>query len=894
MTRKIDYREIKEQMDSENTHAVNKKKPPVDSDGPTKIYSVIHEDPHETLEKEKKRKKQVRKHRGFAVVTALLMVMLIVMITVGAIGSAIAWQMVEDSPELKLTDFVNEESTIIYDNDGNTIAEVGVYLRENITYDSCPESLVDAFLSIEDSRFFTHFGFDIPRFTKAILENLRSRDFSQGGSTFTMQLVKNTYFQNDEAGIQVARGIPYKVQQIYLAIKLEQLIGKKEIFQLYMNKLNFGGHVRGVQKAALYYFGKNCNELNLTESAMLAGIVNLPNGYNPYYYLDAATRRRNEVLGMMAYHGYITDEEAALAKTIKVEDQLAGETRVASVDSRNQSYIDTVLDEITKLTGKDPTVTGMEIYTCMNQTIQNQIEDIQNSESTVVFPDDLMQTAIMVIDNTNGEIVGVGGGRNYDGGRLFNRATMGFKQPGSSVKPVLSYALAFEYLGYSMNEVLIDRPITYPHENRVLVNATGNYRGDIEIKDALAYSLNIPAILTLGKVQDAIGGDRIASYMNAIGYTKVSAENFHLSFAIGGTWFETTVKEMAGAHGMIINRGIYNEPHTIRKAVLSDGSEYYPENQNRKVLSSGSAYLVSQLMKNNVDGYGFGNVNWMQVLRRDYPVYAKTGTSDWGSDGIQYGIPSGAMKDKWMISSTSKYTNAVWVGYDMAIAGQGTYFNEYKQNLNIPGQINKLLLDTEDTVLTSPPEGVVEPEDIETVTYVYGTYPHVRPEEWMDGSTYITSQVSKAGLEAQPLVSSEEYRQYIANEAAKTDGSFGISATYDQYNTLRITWSGAGDSYCTGGSRNISLHDQWGNDIDAWGTCLVDLGWLVGYSGGSGYWATVYCDDGYAGEAYSDTNYFEGWVTDLWGNVKVCGGYTAADGSYKNACTVAKPITVDW
>ena len=151
-----------------------------------------------------------------------------------------------------------------------------------------------------------------------------------------------------------------------------------------------------------------------------------------------------------------------------------------------------------------------------------------------------------------------------------------------------------------------------------------------------------------------------------------------------------------------------------------------------------------------------------------------------------------------------------------------------------------------------------------------------------------------AGLEAQPLVSSEEYRQYIANEAAKTDGSFGISATYDQYNTLRITWSGAGDSYCTGGSRNISLHDQWGNDIDAWGTCLVDLGWLVGYSGGSGYWATVYCDDGYAGEAYSDTNYFEGWVTDLWGNVKVCGGYTAADGSYKNACTVAKPITVDW
>ena len=133
------------------------------------------------------------------------------------------------------------------------IAELGTYLRENITYDQCPESLVDAFVSIEDSRYFQHFGFDIPRFTKAIIENLKNRDFGQGGSTFTMQLVKNTYFSVDQGDQSVERtkSIEYKVQQIYLAIKLEKQLDKKTIFQLYVNKLNFGGNIRGVQKASM-------------------------------------------------------------------------------------------------------------------------------------------------------------------------------------------------------------------------------------------------------------------------------------------------------------------------------------------------------------------------------------------------------------------------------------------------------------------------------------------------------------------------------------------------------------------------------------------------------------------------------------------------------------------
>lgn len=845
------------------------------SDGETKIYSV-HHDEHDDIKIKKEIKKRQHKNTGYKIGTTILILILIVYIVIASVGLTIASQMVESAPELDLNDFVSEESSQIYDDSGELITEVGVYLRENISYNECPESLVDAFLSIEDSRFFTHFGFDIPRFTKAILENLKNHNFGQGGSTFTMQLVKNTYFTVDagDESTERKKSIEYKVQQIYLAIKLETEISKKQVFQLFMNRLNFGGNIRGVQKASLYYFGKDCTELNLSESALLAGIINLPNGYNPYYHLDAATERRNEVLNMMCYHGYITEEERDLAKTIKVEDQLIGENRLQSSDSKYQSYIDVALSEAQKLTGKDPTVTGMKIYTNLNQTIQTEIDAIQDGETSVTFPDDLMQVAIVAMDNSTGAIVGIGGGRNYDGARLLNRATMNYKQPGSSVKPVLSYALAFEYLGYSLDEILMDKPITYPYESMVLVNSNGQYQGDVKITDALAKSLNIPAILTLEKVVEKVGKEKVAAYMQSIGFSRVTADNFHLSFAIGGTWFETTVVELAGAYSMIMNGGVYNEPHTISKVVLSTGEEYYPENQNKNVLSSGSAYLTTVLMENNVSGPYF---NWMQVLKRNYPVYAKTGTSDWGNDGVQYGIPVGAMKDKWMASNTSKYTNVVWVGYDMAVSGKQTYFNDYKQNLNIPGNINKLLLDVEEEVLGYEPEGVTKPSDLEEVTYVYGTYPHVRADEGTSGSL-ITSTVSKAGLESQPLVSAEEYKTYVEEHA---DTTFGLSAHYDQYSNLTVSWST--NSYtCSDGQKNISLHDGK-NDIDAWGTCLVDLSWLTGGSSGS-YWATVYVNDSPVASISSENGYYSGWAADLWGTVKVCGGSSSTD---QTACTVA-------
>ena len=360
-------------------------------------------DPQESQNKPKKKKR--RGSLGKKIAIFFVYFLLIAGLAVGGGGLYIASEMIKDAPEISLNDFEGLESSQIYDQDGILITELGAYLRENITYEDMPNSLVDAFVAIEDSRYFEHPGFDVPRFAKAALENLKSKSFGQGGSTFTMQLVKNTYFQVDdlENSTIAEKSVDRKVQEIWTALKLEKQIDKKQIFQLYLNKLNFGGNIRGVQKAAQYYFGKDAKDLSLGESALLAGIINRPNAYNPYENLDYATNRRNTVLDMMVYHGYITEMEADLAKSIRVEDLLVG-------------------------------------------------EDYTISES--------------------GEIRGLGGGRNYSGARLLNRAISQFKQPGSAVKPFLSYALAFEHLGWATDHVITDRPIVYRGTKRSSITLT--------------------------------------------------------------------------------------------------------------------------------------------------------------------------------------------------------------------------------------------------------------------------------------------------------------------------------------------------------------------------------------------------------------------------------------
>ncbi len=736
-------------------------------------------------------------------------------------------RMAKKAPDLIVDDFFSQESSHIYDRNGTLIADVGTQLRENVTYNQISESVIDAFLAIEDSRYFEHDGFDLPRFTKSAIDNvmnkLRGRSGLSGGSTFTMQLVKLTYFQNDETGQTATRNIEYKVQQIALAKELEKKSDKKAVFEMYLNKMNFGGtgNIRGIQKAAEYYYGKSAGELNLAEAAMLAGVINAPYSYDPHNFLDNATSRRNTVLNLMLRHGYITKEECTLAKMIKVEDTLIDPaSRGGGETYAYQSYIDTVIEEAATISGQDPLSVAMDIYTYMDPDVQSVMDDIQaGRKESVIFPDELMEIGIIAENNQTGEIVAIGGGRNYGrgGSMLLNHATDQFKQPGSSVKPFLDYALAFEYLGWSTSHVVTDKPIAYEGTNMIIKNANGVYNGQVTLAYAISASLNTPAIQALQEVINTAGWDTVVQYVNSLGFSKVTHDNFDIGFAIGGSNFTASCEEVMAAHAVLMNGGNYIKPHTISKIEFRNGNNepLVPSYEASNVLSPQAAYLAAQLMYTAVHG---GVYNYLDILERNYATYGKTGTSDWGDEGLQYNIPQGASKDKWMVCDTSEYTICTWVGYEKGVKDADTYFSKDKSALNIPGNICSLVLDSLNS--THSPEPLARPDGISDITHILGTWPYASVLADMD-SSLITSGLVKS-----------EYAGLADPEEMGTIESLSEFNAELSGNTVELKWTAYPDPERLEQADNtmdISLRDAAGNVlVEAWGNRLFDWSWVYG------------------------------------------------------------------
>lgn len=729
---------------------------PIFEDNVPSISAEIAKEEAVKTEKKKKKKKEKRytksgrpKSRWFSIIPALLIWLVIICGIVGTVGvSYVAYEIYERKPEFLPSKLEAPESTIVYDAKGNVIQELGEYKRENIDYNKLPNVLIDAFLSIEDARYFEHFGFDIPRFSKAILENLQSMSFAQGGSTFTMQLIKNSYFQIDagDDSTIAESSVGRKAQEIMLAIEADYKMTKQEILIDYLNRINFGNNIRGIEKAAQYYFGKEASELDLSESAFLAGIINSPNIFNPYNeliknddsaytsqdttYLENGTVRRNEVLDMMVYHGYISANEAKLAKAVKLEDQLKGiGDEWSDKVSYYQGYIDAVIEEVITKTGLDPYYNSMEIYTNMDPHMQKVVYDIQNENVGIYLTQDKMQSAISIMDNQTGELIALGGGKETGGARAWNRATMSRFQPGSTVKPVLDYMLAFENVGWATTHVITDKPIFYYGGSSQIKNFDGKYYGDITVADALGNSSNTCAIQALEAVIDAKDEDYVVEFLNNCGIP-TTAEDFDIQYAIGGNRFAVSPVQLGGLHAVMMNQGKYVEPHTVKKIVFADErkEDYVADTEGKQVVSPGAAFMTATLCYGNV--YGPYD-NLMYILKTGYPVYAKTGTTDWSSDGYDYGIPYGAIKDSWLVCHTSRFTNVIWTGFDKL-----DYDSYFYWEPNVKGEIGRYLLDEEYNYFNYEPTYVSQPDDVSTISHTSGVYPYV-----YDAGNYVTGYI---------------------------------------------------------------------------------------------------------------------------------------------------------
>lgn len=605
---------------------------------------------------------------------------------------------------------INKEPTIFYASDKKTIiGEIGGESRENVTYDKIPQSTIDAFLSIEDSRYFKHNGFDLPRFLSSALNNVKSASFAQGGSTLTMQMIDNFLMKPIEAkekkdgkSYSALARVEKKIQEIYLSMRVEKELSKEEIITKYLNEINFGHAARGIQRGAQYYFGKNVEELNLAESAFLAGVINAPNTFNPYRGYDAekkinfyeyAQGRRNATLDQMLNHGFITKTEYELAKSTKLAFQLAGETKIKSNYQQYYEYVYQASEEVRKLTGSDPATVPMKVYTSLDVKAQDKANKIAAGEAFQLPTNKYYQLGFTVLNNNTGEIVAVSGGRSdiETKASSFRTRYNEEKQPGSAIKPLLDYAPSFDKLGWATSRMIEDAPITIDG-NVKIQNYDLKYYGNVSMEYAISKSLNTPALRALQELEKKEGKTNIIAYLKSLGFNNKVAENYNTQFGIGGSHMQASPTQMAAAYATLANGGYYIEPHMITKVEFKDGSKTI-DNKPKKtqIMSPQAAYMTSELLYKAVNG-SYKRENLMGSLGFGrYPVYGKTGTTNYdNNDPNGYG---GMMKDEWMINYTSEYTIASWTGFDAAIRGKDTAINKYLL-MNINGLINKHMLDS--------------------------------------------------------------------------------------------------------------------------------------------------------------------------------------------------------
>lgn len=573
------------------------------------------------------------------------------------LGGGVFFYYVSKAPSLSESKLVATTSSKIYDNKNQLIADLGSERRVNAQANDIPTDLVKAIVSIEDHRFFDHRGIDTIRILGAFLRNLQSNSL-QGGSTLTQQLIKLTYFSTSTSDQTISR----KAQEAWLAIQLEQKATKQEILTYYINKVYMSNGNYGMQTAAQNYYGKDLNNLSLPQLALLAGMPQAPNQYDPYSHPEAAQDRRNLVLSEMKNQGYISAEQYEKAVNTPITDGLQSLKSASNYPAYMDNYLKEVINQVEEETGYNLLTTGMDVYTNVDQEAQKHLWDIYNTDEYVAYPDDELQVASTIVDVSNGKVIAQLGARHQSSNVSFgiNQAVETNRDWGSTMKPITDYAPALEYGVYDSTATIVhDEPYNYPGTNTPVYNWDRGYFGNITLQYALQQSRNVPAVETLNKV----GLNRAKTFLNGLG---IDYPSIHYSNAISSNTTESDKKygasseKMAAAYAAFANGGTYYKPMYIHKVVFSDGSEKEFSNVGTRAMKETTAYMMTDMMK-TVLVYGIGRGAYLPWL----PQAGKTGTSNYTDEEIEKYIKNTGYvaPDEMFVGYTRKYAMAVWTGY---------------------------------------------------------------------------------------------------------------------------------------------------------------------------------------------------------------------------------------
>lgn len=548
--------------------------------------------------------------------------------------SVATWQTLDPD---KLTNLA--QTGAIYDKDGNYVTTlVGRENRTVIDTSALPRHVVDAFLAAEDLRFYKHPGFDVIRILGAVVSNVRSGGFDQGASTITQQLVKLSHLSSQKT---IAR----KLEEVWLALQMEQVYTKEQILDMYLNYIYFGQGAYGIQAAAEVTFGVDAAELSPAQAAALAAAIKAPSNYSIQTAPESNRERREYILTVMLEEGMLTAEQHSAA----LQEELTA-VHSSAVQTEYGWFVDAVLDEAElqlDVSAEMLLAGGYRIDTTLDPGMQTVLD--KQFENGSVFPGNAsdgtpVQAAAAAVDTATGAVRAIVGGRSYETRRGLNRATHLRRQPGSALKPLAVYAPAVEYAGWTAASVILDEPTAFgSYKPR---NAGNAYYGHVTLRAALKNSLNIPAV----KVIEAIGVGTARRYLNAVGI-ELDDRDWNLSLALGSMTYGASPVQMAAAYSPFANGGTFYAPYFIERITDRNGVVVYQhQDQGNRVLTPQNAYLLTDLMQ-TVIATGTGT----RLNSAGVQVAGKTGTVN---------MVGGGNRDAWMSAYTADLSVCVWMGYD--------------------------------------------------------------------------------------------------------------------------------------------------------------------------------------------------------------------------------------